>query len=81
MEILIIASVANVLCFLIGAIVGQKVSRGEKIEPPTINPIRVKEQLQAKKEADFEQRKIDTVMENIERYDGTAYGQKDVPRG
>ena len=81
MEILIVACVANILCFIIGAMVGQRVAKGERIEAPTLNPIKVKEERQAKKEAEHERDRINTIMENIERYDGTAYGQKDVPRG
>lgn len=81
MEILIIASVANIVCFIIGAMVGQRVAKGESIKTPTINPIKAKEERQARKEAVFEHDRIATIMENIERYDGTAYGQKDVPRG
>jgi hypothetical protein len=32
-----------------------------------------------KKEAEMEQEKIDTILRNIERYDGTGNGQEDVP--
>ena len=79
--LLLVACVANISCFIIGAVVGMKVSRGERIEVPNLNPVKAIEERQAKKEAEHEQSKIDTIMENIERYDGTAYGQKDVPRG
>lgn len=66
-------------CFLIGARVGQKVVKGETVELP--NPVKAIKEHQAKKEAEFQQNKIDVIMENIENYDGTGYGQKDVPRG
>lgn len=83
MEILImlICGTLNIACFLIGAKVGQKVQRGETIELPTVNPIKLIEERREKKEQEKTQEKIDTILSNIESYDGTAFGQKDVPRG
>lgn len=68
----------NVMCFLIGAKVGQKVSRDETIELPNLNPIKVVREIKANREADKVQNKIETIMQNIDSYDGTGYGQKDV---
>ncbi len=68
----------NCICFFIGAKVGQKVSKGEEISLPSINPLEAYKKNEAKKEADKEQKKIDTIMRNIERYDGTGAGQEDV---
>lgn len=68
-----------VICFLVGAKVGQTVSKGEEIKLPEVNPIEVYKAKEAKKHAEMEQNKIDTIMRNIERYDGTANGQEDVP--
>lgn len=65
-------------CFYIGAKVGQKVVKGETIEMPTINPIEAYRKHEAKKEAEMEQDKYDTIMRNIECYDGTGKGQEDV---
>lgn len=83
MEVLTLAvfGAVNIFCFLIGAKVGQAVSKGEKVEMPTVNPMKLYKQHEAKKEAEMEQNKIDTIMRNIESYDGTANGQRDVPRG
>lgn len=69
----------NVICFLIGAMVGQKVVKGEKIELPKVNPMEIYKQHQEKKAAEQEKDKLETIMRNIERYDGTAAGQEDVP--
>ena len=68
-------------CFLMGAKVGQTVVKGEKVETPTLNPVKAIRERQEKKEAEFAQNKFDVLMENIDNYDGTGYGQKDVPRG
>lgn len=80
--ILLIISMAliNVLSFTIGAKVGQKVVKGEKIELPKVNPMEVYKEHQEKKKAEEEITKLDTIMRNIERYDGTAAGQEDVPK-
>ena len=37
--------------------------------------------IQEAKEAEAEKNRLDVILENIERYDGTGAGQKDVPRG
>ncbi|MBR2388186.1 MAG: hypothetical protein IKB02_05400 [Clostridia bacterium] len=83
MEILIILTVGtlNIACFFIGAKVGQTVAKGEKIEAPSLNPMKAVKEHQAKKQAEAEQERIDTIMRNIESYDGTSRGQEDVPRG
>ena len=76
--ILAIASLTNIACFVIGAKVGQTVSKGDTIETPTINPMKAYREHQAQKEADREKDKYNTIMRNIDSYDGTGYGQEDV---
>ena len=82
MEVLLMAvfSLSNIACFLIGAMVGQKVSKGEEVELPTVNPMELYREQQARKEADRVKNKYDTIMRNIDSYDGTGQGQEDVPR-
>lgn len=83
MEVLLLAVMAasNIACFLIGARVGQQASKGEQIEIPSVNPMEAVREHRAKKEAEWEQSRIDTILRNVEAYDGTSYGQEDVPRG
>ena len=73
----------NIACFFIGAIVGQKVSKGEKIEAP--NPIKaIEEHIEErkdKKKARQEQDRTEVIMQNIEADNGTSSGKKDVPKG
>ena len=80
MEILLILVVGtlNVVCFFVGAKVGQKVFNGEPIELPSLDPIKAIREAQEKREAEKVQEKIDTIMQNIDTYDGTGNGQKDV---
>lgn len=68
-----------IVCFIIGAKVGQTVSKGEDIKLPSVNPVKIHREHEARREAQREQERIDTIMQNIERYDGTSIGQKDVP--
>lgn len=80
MEILIILTVStlNIVCFFIGAKVGQKAVKGEPIELPSLNPIKAYRELQDRKQAEREADRLDTILQNIETYDGTSAGQKDV---
>ena len=68
-------------CFLSGAKVGQAVQKGEKIETPNINPLEAIREHQSRKEAEREQDRLETILANIDAYDGTGRGQKDVPKG
>lgn len=76
--IILIVGALNVACFLIGAKIGQKVARDETIELPDLNPMKIISDIQQRKEAAREQREYDTILENIDNYDGTSAGQKDV---
>ena len=74
-----VSSTINLLCFVYGAKVRQKVDKGEEVKLPSINPLEIYRKNRAKKAAEEEQNRIDTIMRNIERYDGTTIGQEDVP--
>lgn len=76
--LLAIACLSNLACFVAGAKVGQTVSKGETIVTPTVNPMKVYREHQAQKEADREREKINTILRNIDNYDGTGYGQEEV---
>ncbi len=76
--LIIAVGALNIMCFYIGARVGQKVSKGEPIETPSVNPAKIYREEQSRKEAEREQIRRNTIMENIEAYDGTSAGQKDV---
>ena len=82
MEIALVFAVGaiSIISFVIGAKVGQKVSKGEDIEIPSVNPSRIARNMRERKEEKAEQSKIETIMRNIESYDGTSNGQVEVPR-
>ena len=67
-----------IACFIIGAKVGQTVSNGEKVEMPKVDLFKAHREREARKEMQMKQDKLDTVLRNIDRYDGTSKGQEDV---
>lgn len=81
--ILIISiGIINILCFFVGAKIGQKVIKGEEIKTPDIsklNPMNIQKKREEKYEVEKEKSKLETILRNIERYDGTDTGQEDVP--
>ena len=84
MELLAIISVStllNVVCFFVGAKVGQKVVKGEPLQMPSLDPMKAIREHKSQKEAERQQKREDVIWRNIDRYDGTAFGQEDVPRG
>jgi uncharacterized protein YneF (UPF0154 family) len=80
MEILLILATGTlcIVCFLIGAMVGQKVSRDETIELPNLNPIDAVIKTKEKMAVEKEKSRVEKIMQNIDNYDGTGYGQIDV---
>ena len=66
----------NVVSFYLGAKIGQTVAKVEKLEIPT--PVKVIEEYKETKERKKEQDRVNTMLENINNYDGTGAYQKDV---
>ena len=80
---LVLVMIMNINCMIIGLKVGLALSKGESFSLP--NPMNQYAEQQAKKEAKkkakLEQDQVETILKNIETYDGTGFGQIDVPRG
>jgi hypothetical protein len=78
-------TVGNVLCFFLGAKITQQIYEGERVTVTIPNPTEVirmaQEEREAEETAEAELNKMQTILDNIERYDGTPYGQKAVPEG
>ena len=83
MEILLVLTTGAlcIACFFVGAKVGQKVSKGEDIKLPKIDPMQPIREMQERKEADREKERMEAILRNIDNYDGTEQGQEDIPRG
>jgi hypothetical protein len=75
----LVTATACVTCFIVGAKVGQKVIKGVEIEFAKPDPLKAIRDHREKQKADEEQERLNTIMQNIENYDGTANGQKKVP--
>lgn len=80
MDILMILTVGtlNIVCFFVGSKVGQTVVKGKEIELP--NPVKAVKEYREQREVDKEISKLETIMKNIESYDGTPNKQEDIPR-
>lgn len=68
-----------ILSYTLGLKNGQKLKNEEEIKISEINPVKiVRNEIET-----FEQKKkqdaYDTMMANIDNYDGTGLGQKDIP--
>lgn len=81
MEVLAILAMGFVCvaCFLAGAKLGQTVTKGEDIKLPSLNPVQAVRDHKSRREAEVELDRFNTIMQNIEKYNGTPYGQEDVP--
>lgn len=82
-ETIIICTIFGVfliLSFIIGARVGQKIVKGEEVKITLPNPIQKINERREKKEVEREIEKLDIITENIDNYDGTGLGQKEIPR-
>lgn len=83
METIIAIIVTGILCnvcFINGVNTAQKVKEDKIVELPRISPLKaIREQIEYK-ESKREQSKLETIMQNIEAYDGTGMNQKDVPQ-
>lgn len=66
--------------FFVGAHVGNKVSKDEPIELPKVDPMKAIRQKNERAAAKAKQEEVDAVLRNINRYNGTAEGQEDIPR-
>lgn len=78
--LILVVGALCVACFFVGAKVGQTVVQGEKIELPEVDPMKPIRERKERKQADKEQERYYTMLENIDCYDGTSSGQKDIPR-
>ena len=67
------------ISYTLGLRNGQKISNNKEIESPVVNPIKEVSKELKKFHTDKEQKKLNTIMENIDNYNGTAIGQKDLP--
>lgn len=69
---------SNVTCLIVGVKVGQKAYRGEDIVMKIPNPVEKVQSIKESQEYKKEREAVETMLYNIDVYDGTSLGQKDV---
>lgn len=76
----VVIVISNLISLVVGAKIGQAAVLGKEIKIP--NPVTgIKEAIEEYRdehEYNEEQERIKTMLENIDAYDGTGLGQKDV---
>ena len=77
--LLLVMGAANIACLLIGVKIGQTVAKGEEVKLPAVKPVEAVVKLTPQQEAEEEKNKLDIIMRNVDKYDGTEQGQEDVP--
>ncbi len=77
--ILAVSGTLNVVCFFIGAKVGQTVVKDEPLKTPELNPVKIIEERREQRALKEEQDRNNIILENIDNYMGNEIGQKDVP--
>lgn len=77
----IILVVINIITLLIGVKIGMSVSNRKEI---TLNPVKAikehREEKIEKREADLKERQMETMLKNIDNYDGSGFGQQEIPK-
>ncbi len=77
--LVLVTTFGNVCCFLLGSRVFQQISKGEKVGLEIPNPIKAVQNTMESFEEKKEQDKYRVIMDNIDNYNGTSLGQKDIP--
>jgi len=67
------------LSYTLGLKNGQKLSKNEDITMPELNPIKAIQNEIETHEERKKQDQLDIMMSNIDNYDGTGIGQKNIP--
>lgn len=80
---------AIILCTIFGVFIivsyslglknGQRLSKNEEVVVPNVNPVKVVTEEIEKHEEKKKQQAYEIMMSNIDNYDGTGLGQKDIP--
>lgn len=73
-EVLIVSGL-NIVCFLIGAIVGQRVFERK---PVLINPVKEIKEYKEEQQISKEEQRFKDIADNIDAYNGTNIGQKKI---
>ena len=70
----------NILCFLVGVSVRQKVDKGEQVKVTPPNVVAAVREHRQQAAADTEKERFDTILRNVDSYDPYGGGQEEVSR-
>ena len=77
-----VVGMLNIACFFVGAMVGERAVKVPAPEPDhkeeKPNPIDAYVKEREKRLSEEEKTRLETILRNVERYDGTSRGQEDV---
>jgi hypothetical protein len=76
--LVVFISLSNFICLVVGVKVGQKAYRGEDIKMKLPNPVEKVKTFRESQETKKEQEAVETMLYNIDVYDGTGLGQRDI---
>jgi len=82
LEVILFCSVFGLFIlasYTLGLRNGQKLAKKEEITMPEMNPVKVINKQIESVEQKKEQKAFDIMMSNIDNYDGTGLGQRDIP--
>ena len=86
MDFLILLTVGglNIVCFSAGVRIGARVARSREGKRETggisfQNPLKAYRQREARRQVKAEEERVRAILSNIDTYDGTSNGQKDIP--
>lgn len=80
MCLIALTTLLNLCSFIAGAKIGQKVVRGQEIETPKFEPLKTVQEWNKNKEIKKEEERTKIIAENIDSYNGTPYGQQEIPK-
>lgn len=76
--LVVFITLSNVICLIVGVKVGQKAYRGEDITMKLPNPVEKVKTFNESQETKKQQEAVEDMLHNIEVYDGTGLGQRDI---
>lgn len=82
LELILFCSIFGLIImasYTLGLRNGQKLAKKEEITMPDVNPVSIVNKQIEKHEIKKEQDLLNIMMDNIDNYDGTGAGQKELP--
>ncbi|MBQ3529542.1 MAG: hypothetical protein IJA47_03510 [Oscillospiraceae bacterium] len=78
LAIILAVGAMNILCFLVGVNVRQKVDKGVPVKVTPPNVVAAVREIKQQVEADAEKEQFDAIMRNVDNYDPYGGGQEEV---